>query len=144
MSTQIKRLLSVAFVAALLLAAPHAPARAASAPSDQSCGQVDLATSSGDDAAKSFGCFATAFSTCNATSLVTTGRDGDALVTRTFLTVSGDDHGCSIAETVARTKSGTTTTDAYSCSGVRREKDGLIMTGCGAEGQVALRAAAKS
>ena len=56
----------------------------------------------------------------------------------TFMTVSGD-HGCSISETVERQAGGVKTTDAYLCSGLSDEKDGLHFSGCGSKGDVALK-----
>ncbi len=138
MSAILKRLLPIALVAIAVIALPHTPARAASTTAEQACGTVDLSKTSADDASKDFNCFNSAYSHCDPASLVATGNEGDVAMTWTFMTVSGD-HGCAISETVDRTTGGTKTTDAYLCSALSSEKDGLHFSGCGAKGDVALK-----
>jgi hypothetical protein len=138
MSPLLKRLLPIALVALALVALPHTPVRADSMASDQACGTVDLAKTSNDDAAKAFNCFNTAYSHCDPASLIATGNEADVATTWTFMTVNGD-HGCSISETVDRVTGSVKTTDAYLCSSLSSEKDGLHFSGCGNKGDVALK-----
>lgn len=138
MSPILKRLLSVALVAIAVAAMPHTPVWAAPTTADQVCGTVDLSKTNNDDASKSFTCFNAAFSRCDPASLMATGHEADVAMTWTFMTVNGD-HGCGISETVERMTGGIKTTDAYLCSGLSNEKDGLHFSGCGSKGDVALK-----
>ncbi len=116
----------------------HAPARADSPAPTQSCGTVNLSTTSNSDATKDFGCFTSAFQSCNAATLTASGRNGDEADTWTFSTVKGG-NGCTISETVDRTIAGQKTTDAYVCNSLSNESDGLHFNQCTTKGDVAMQ-----
>jgi hypothetical protein len=138
MSPILKRLMPIALVAAVLIAMPHAPARADATTADQVCGSVDLSNPSNADSTKAFNCFNAAFAHCDPASLAATGHDADVAINWTFMTVTGD-RGCAVSETVERSSGGSKTTDTYVCSGLSNQQDGLHVSGCGAKGDVALK-----
>ena len=135
-----KLVLPAAFAAAALTLSQHSPARADSAPQSQVCGPVDLGSANGADSTLAFDCFRNAFSSCQPATLVASGQDAGVSTTWTFSTVDGgDDHGCSVSETVEKHNAASKTTDAYRCRTVSRDKDGLHFTGCGSQRNVSLR-----
>jgi hypothetical protein len=132
-------LLAVACAAFALALVPHAPALADSSPQAGVCGTVDLAATSGSDAAKAFDCFSSAFAGCKPATLYASGQDAGVPTAWTFTTVDGgDDHGCSVSEVVEKQNGATKTTDAYLCRTLTRDKDGLRLSGCGAQKDVSL------
>lgn len=134
---------ALAAVALAVAVAQHAPAMADSSPAQQVCGSVDLASADSATAAKAFDCFSAAFAHCTAASLTATGQESGVPVTRTFQTLDGgDDHGCSVSETIERGPAGAQTTDAELCRQVSRDKDGLSITGCSSRADVSLRVSA--
>ncbi len=146
MTSVLRRVLPIACVAAIAAGAitigmPHAPALADAGSSQSVCGDVNLNTASGADATKAFDCFTNAFSKCSPATLFATGTDAGQPASWTFTTVDGGvDYGCSVAETLAHGNPGATTTDTYLCHKLSRDKDGaLLVGGCGAQGDVALR-----
>ncbi|MDQ6768109.1 MAG: hypothetical protein M3Z41_09910 [Candidatus Eremiobacteraeota bacterium] len=144
MHPHVKRLLPIAFAALALALATRTPALSDATSSQQGCGSVDLASASSSVAAKAFDCFSTAFAKCSPATLVATGQAAGAATTWTFATVDGgDDHGCSISETLERGAGASKTTDAYLCRALSRDKDALFVRGCGTQKDVALRVAGR-
>lgn len=137
--TVLKWVVPLAFVAIVFAAAPQAPVRADTSPQANACGSLDLASASSADAAKAFDCFSAAYSHCDPATLVASGHDGGVATTWTFTTVSNNDYGCNVSETIERGTAGAKTTDASLCRTVRRDKDSLRFTGCLNAKDVALR-----
>ena len=138
-SPALRLLLRFALVAVFFVATPQAPVRADAGPQEFACGSLDLSSASSADAAKAFDCFSSAFSHCEPATLVATGHDGSVATTWTFITVNGNDYGCSVSETVERGTGSSKTTDASLCRKVNRDKDSLRFTGCANAKDVALR-----
>src|SRR5579872_3867998 len=140
MFSKVRRFLPVALMVAFVFLMLHATAHAA-VPADAGdrCGAVELGSppTASDEAQARYTCFATAAQVCDAVSLTVSAHTADSIVTRTFLTEQGD-RGCNIAETVERAQNGKTTTDSNLCTGARREKDGIVFTGCGHDGDVVI------
>ena len=142
-SPVLRRLLPLfALVAVVSIMVPHAPARADAYSQELACGNLDLNSASSADAAKAFDCFNTAFSHCEPATIVATGRDAGVATTWTFLTIYGNDYGCSVSETIERGTGNSKTTDASLCRTVHRDKDSLRFTGCANAKDVALRVGA--
>ncbi len=137
-SPALRWLLPVALVAVIFVAPPKTTVRADAGPQESACGNLDLGSASSADAAKAFDCFNAAFSHCDPATLVATGRDAGISTTWTFITVSGNDYGCRVSETIERGTGSSKTTDASLCKTVRRDKDSLRFTGCQNSKDVAL------
>ncbi|HEV2037806.1 MAG TPA: hypothetical protein VGQ96_04290 [Candidatus Eremiobacteraceae bacterium] len=133
-----KQFLPGTIVAIALLLSAHVAAKADTSPATPACGTVDLSSTSVADASKDFDCFAAAFQRCDSVSLVATGHEADVAIRWAFSTVKAGG-GCGISETVQRAGGGTTTTDAYLCSSLSNEKDGLHFNGCQAKADVAVK-----
>jgi hypothetical protein len=131
-------LLPAALLATAVVLLSHTSATASPDPATATCGVVNLSSTSKADASTDFNCFNAAFQSCNAASLTAQGREGDVDVTWNFATAKSST-GCSIAETVARTTAGVKTTDAYVCTGLSNEGDGLHVNGCAAKDDVAVK-----
>jgi len=146
MSSLLRRFLPIALMVAAVVFMLHATAHASPATSSgDRCGSMELGSppTSSDEAQARFNCFTAALQTCDPVALVVSAHTPDAIVTRTFLTEVGD-HGCNIAETVERGKGGGSTTETNLCSDVRKNKDGLVFTACGKDGDVAIPAVASA
>ncbi len=134
----LNRLLPVTILAIGLLLSAHVAAKADTSPATPACGTVDLSSTSAADASKDFDCFTVAFQRCDSASLVATGHEADVAIRWAFTTVKAGG-GCGISETIQRAGGGTTTTDAFLCSSLSNEKDGLHFNGCQAKTDVAVK-----
>ena len=145
MLSTLRRFLPVALMLAVVFIMLHATAHAATTSTNERCGAVELGSppTNTDEAQARYSCFAAAIPNCDAVSLIVSAHTADAIVTRTFLTEAGE-RGCTVAETVERSQNGKSTTDSNICSGVRREKDAIVFSSCGRDGDVAVPAVASA
>ncbi|MDQ6780997.1 MAG: hypothetical protein M3Z37_07590 [Candidatus Eremiobacteraeota bacterium] len=146
MFLKVRRFLPVALMVTFVFLMLHATAHAAvSAAADDRCGAVELGTppTGSDEAQARYNCFTSAVGACDPVSLTVSAHTADSIVTRTFITEQGD-RGCNVAETVERSHSGHTTTDANVCSGVHREKDAIVFSNCGRDGEIMIPSVASA
>lgn len=114
----------------------------------QHCGSVSAlvgpSPSASTNPADAEHCFAQAYAQCNAATLVYTQHGLDTGVTRTF-TILTNGQGCSIQDMVHSylvAIKGTPPPDlSYYCSGLQQKQSGLVVTGCGQDGDVSIPAA---
>jgi len=140
MFSKVRRFLPVALMVAFVFLMLHATAHAAEpAAAGDRCGAVELGSppTGSDEAQARYNCFASAAAVCDPVSLTVSAHTADSIVTRTFLTEQGD-RGCGVAETVERSQNGHTTTDANLCRGVHTEKDAIVFSSCGSDGDVSI------
>jgi len=139
MSSNLRRFTPIALMIAALVFLAQASAHAApqSDASDR-CGALEIgstAPSSTDETQSRFKCFTAAMTACDPVVLSVSAHTADAIVTRTFSTEMGE-RGCTIVETIERSRGNNSTTDSNMCTAVARTKDGLAFSRCGTDGDV--------
>ncbi len=113
----------------------------------QNCGTVQLrgaVTLGGTDATRAESCFYHAYQQCQRASLAVNEMGVDAGTDRTFNTQAGSNGGCAVSDAVYTYVIPTnhTNTKTYTCAGLSQKENGLLFSGCGADGDVFVPAAA--
>ncbi len=127
---------------AVVAAAADQTAAVSSASAEGDCGSIDLASAGAAQISAAASCFQQAVDGCKAAQLKATWQTQDETVERDII-VSPGDYSCMILESVTHTPKGSAADSSaqYRCAGAASSPDGLVIRGCGADGDVRIVAA---
>jgi hypothetical protein len=125
------------FVAGATLAACAGPL-GGPPPAKRDCGAIHQGATVTQSDPNAESCFAQAYTSCRPATLEYTFMGVDAGSVHTFTAAPGTFGGCTISDMVQSYVVPTNhqTTHTYTCTGLQHKDGGLLITGCGSEGDV--------